>query len=218
MLVYCDNEAVVFTLNKRYSKDPYMAHMLRTLFLLKHIFNSNCRQLTFLNTLADFLSRNHVANFCTQHPCANFSFMCTLISPAVVTGPSNGLDIRDLDPTVQYFCEQGIATTTRKTYQSAIRRFSEFCSLYNVLTPFPVSEAHLCNYASFLAIQKLSPQTIKVYLAAIRHMQITMGLPEPREFSLMPQLWLVQSGINRIHNTQASTKVRLPITPAILAA
>ena len=135
----------------------------------------------------------------------------------MVTGPSNGLDIRALDPTVQHFCEQGIATTTRKTYQS-LRRFSEFCSLYNVLTPFPVSEALLCYYASFLAIQNLSPQTVKVYLAAIRHMQITMGLPEPREFSSMPRLRLVQSGINWTHTTQASAKVRLPITPVILCS
>ena len=43
-----------------------------------------------------------------------------------------------------------------------------------------------------------------------------MGLPEPREFSLMPRLRLVQSGINRTHTTQASTKVRPPIIPAIL--
>ena len=56
----------------------------------------------------------------------------------------------------------------------------------------------------------------QVYLSAIRHMQITMGLLEPREFSLMPQLRLVKSGINRTHTTQVSTKVRLPITPAIL--
>ena len=126
------------------------------------------------------------------------------------------MDLRDLDPAVQHFCEQGIATTTRKTYQSALRRFADFCSRYNVLTPFPVSESLLCYYAAFLATDRLSPQTIKVYLAAIRHMQITMGLPEPREFSSMPRLRLVQSGIQRTHSSQTTAKVRLPITPTIL--
>ena len=121
-----------------------------------------------------------------------------------------------MDSTVQYFCEQGIASATRKTYQSALRRFAGFCSSYNVLTPFPVSESLLCYYASYLATDKLSPQTIKVYLAAIRHMQITIGLPEPREFLSLPRLRLVQAGIQRTHATQASTKVRLPITPSIL--
>ena len=35
----------------------------------------------------------------------------------------------------------------------------------------------------FLACQNLTPQTIKTYLAGIRHMQITLGLPEPVEIS-----------------------------------
>ena len=132
-------------------------------------------------------------------------------------GPSHGLDVSSLDPAAQHFCQQGIATSTRKTYQSALNRFASFCSLYNVLTPFPVSESLLCYFSTHLACQKLSPQTIKVYLSAIRHMQITLGLPEPREFSSMPRLRLVQSGIQRTHATQQTeTKVRLPITPTIL--
>ena len=45
-----------------------------------------------------------------------------------------------------------------------------------------------------------------------------MGLPEPREFSSLPRLRLVQAGIQRTHaaHPQISTKVRLPITPTIL--
>ena len=43
-----------------------------------------------------------------------------------------------------------------------------------------------------------------------------MGLPEPREFSSLPRLRLVQSGIQRAHASQADAKVRLPITPSIL--
>ena len=44
-----------------------------------------------------------------------------------------------------------------------------------------------------------------------------MGLPEPREFSSMPRLRLVQAGIQRVHSTSPEkAKIRLPITPAIL--
>ena len=53
-------------------------------------------------------------------------------------------------------------------------------------------------------------------MAAIRYMQITMGLPEPREYTSMPRLRLVQSGIQRAHASRQTTKIRLPITPAIL--
>ena len=53
-------------------------------------------------------------------------------------------------------------------------------------------------------------------MAAIRHMQITMGLPEPRAHTSMPRLRLVQSGIQRTHAARETAKIRLPITPAIL--
>ena len=45
-----------------------------------------------------------------------------------------------------------------------------------------------------------------------------MGLPEPREFSSLPRLRLIQAGIKRVHSERAtvSDRVRLPITPAIL--
>ena len=130
----------------------------------------------------------------------------------MATGHTGGLDLRTLDPALHHFCEQGIAPNTNKTYQSALRRFAHFCSLYCILTLFPVSESLLCYFATHLACQQLSPQTVKVYMAAIRHMQITMGLPEPREYSSMPRLRLVQS----THASKQATKIRLPITPAIL--
>ena len=49
-------------------------------------------------------------------------------------------------------------------------------------------------------------------------MQVTLGLPEPRAFSSLPRLKLVQAGIRRVHSqeTPISSKIRLPITPAIL--
>lgn len=118
------------------------------------------------------------------------------------------MDLAHLDGAVQFFCSKRIAASSHRTYQSALRRFSHFC----------VSEAILCYFASYLASQNLAPQTIKTYLAGIRHMQITLGLPEPKEFSSLPRLQLVQAGIKRVHATKPAegTRIRLPITPAIL--
>ncbi len=81
-----------------------------------------------------------------------------------------------------------------------------------------MSEALLCYFASFLACQKLSPQTIKTYLAGVRYIQVVLGLPEPRHFSSLPRLKLVQSGIQRAHleTCQGNSRIRLPITPDIL--
>ena len=86
--------------------------------------------------------------------------------------------------------------------------------MYSVLTHFP--ESILCYYASFLISQNISPQTM--YLAGIRHVQITLGLPEPKEYSSLPHLRLVQTSIKRAHSqkTPLVAKLRFPITPAFL--
>ena len=57
-------------------------------------------------------------------------------------------------------------------------------------------------------------------MAGIRHIQVTLGLPEPRAYSSLPSLRLVQAGIQRSYSQQmpAPTRVRLPITPAVLLA
>ena len=139
-------------------------------------------------------------------------------SPTVASGPPTKLDIVSLDPVVQFFCSKGIADTSQNTYQSGLHKFTTFCSAYSITTLFPVSEDVLCYFSSYLAVKSLSPQTIKVYLAGIRHMQIAIGLPDPKEFSSMPQLKLVQSGIQRYISEQhtKTVKIRLPITLTIL--
>ena len=127
------------------------------------------------------------------------------------------MDLASLDQAVQYFCDKGIAESTHKTYQSALRKFAHFCSTFSIVSPFPVSEALLCYYSSFLACENLTPQTIKTYLAALRHTQVVLGLPEPSQLSSLPRLKLVQAGIQRAHAlSQCTSRIRLPITPAIL--
>ena len=67
-----------------------------------------------------------------------------------------------------------------------------------------------------LARQGLSPGTIKTYLAAVRHAQISQGSPDIRQ-SALPRLQLVQTGVRREHAVRGPAQtVRLPITPSIL--
>ena len=100
------------------------------------------------------------------------------------------------------FPNNGYLSRQQKTFNyclsRALKSFGAFCSLYDILSPFPVSEALLCYFAAAMAREQLAPQTIKTYLSAIRYMQITLGLPEPREFSSLPRLRLVQTGINSL--------------------
>ena len=133
-------------------------------------------------------------------------------------GPQSRLDVSILDPAVLHYCEKGLADSTHKTYNAAIKRFLSFCQLFNVQSPFPVSESTLCYFVAALAKQGLAPGTIKTYLAAVRHAQIMRGLPEPRQGSFLPRLRLLQSGVRRDRAQQGLPPARscLPITPNIL--
>ena len=75
-----------------------------------------------------------------------------------------------------------------------------------------------CYFATFLAQKGFAPSSMKLYMAAIRHIQIVQGLPEPRTLSSLPRLRLVINGIarSRAQNHQTSAKPRLPITTPIL--
>ena len=167
VLARCDNQSVVSVVNSQYSKDARLMHMLRCLFFIEahHQFKVGATHIPGSdNTRADDLSRDNCARF-------------------LATPPGPRLDVSQLDGTVQFLCKEGVAASTHRTYKSALKRFTDFCSMYNVLTAFPVSEPILCYCASFLSSHHLSPQTIKTYLAGIRYMQITLftltGLPEP---------------------------------------
>ncbi|KAL5518220.1 hypothetical protein EMCRGX_G003911 [Ephydatia muelleri] len=127
------------------------------------------------------------------------------------------LDISSLDAAVQNYFHSGLAPSTHRSYDAAMRRFSRFCIMYDIYSPFPVSEQLLCYFASALAVDGLASQTIKAYLSAVRSMQISLGLPPPRDQSTLPILKRVLDGIRRCKSLEGSRpRTRLPITPAVL--
>ena len=79
-----------------------------------------------------------------------------------------------------------------------------------------MTEMTLCSFAAYLADQHLSPQTIKSYLAGIRNVQLSLGLPDPRDQSSLPILHRVQTGIRRASLGTTPARVRLPVTPSLL--
>ena len=90
-----------------------------------------------------------------------------------------------------------------------------FCISQNI-NPFPVSENTLCQFVAQLAHEGISHQSIKGYLSAIRHQQISLDHPNPY-ICKMPKLEQVIKGIKGIQAKQGSTpRTRLPITPMIL--
>ena len=102
-------------------------------------------------------------------------------------------------------------------YQSAQGKYFKFCTDNNILA-IPTNEHTLCYYVSHLALEcKLKYQSVKCYLSAVRHLQITDGFTDPYR-SDMPRLNYVMKGIKRVQGENGMNRPnpRLPITPDIL--
>jgi site-specific recombinase XerC len=102
------------------------------------------------------------------------------------------LAIPDLDRLVQFYFDKGLSSASHRTYTTGIKRFTNFCTKYNIHQPYPVTQSLLCYYISYLANEGLAASSIKVYLAALRHKQIALGLPESAH-ATMPKLKLVSA-------------------------
>ena len=75
----------------------------------------------------------------------------------------------------------------------------------------------LCRYVAYLGAQGLKHGSIKSYLSAVRHAQITAGFPDPLNGIDLSRLEYVLKGLKRQQACQgAPGKSRLPITPDIL--
>ena len=65
------------------------------------------------------------------------------------------------------------------------------------MAALPVTEPHLCSFVSLLADQGLKYRTVKVYLSAIRHLQISAAQPDPFGGTPMARLEYVLRGIKK---------------------
>ena len=84
------------------------------------------------------------------------------------------MDISSMGEMVCYYLKHSLADSTLRTYESGKRRYIRFCTSVNQAL-LPVSEKQLCEFVASTANEGLKHQTIKSYLAAIRHMQILAG-------------------------------------------
>ena len=110
----------------------------------------------------------------------------------------------------------GLAANTRSTYHAGQQHFKTFCQAIKAHM-LPASEATLLLFITYLATEKISHKTtIKVYLSAVRHRHITVGMCAQFSQQLMPCLQLTLKGIQRSQAASHSPRHRLPITLQLL--
>ena len=120
-----------------------------------------------------------------------------------------------MDLLVDDYFRSGLAPSTQRTYKSAKKRFLEFCRA-SESQPLPLTEQVACRYVAHLGEQGLAPKTIKAYLSAVRHLQISANMSDP-DLGQMAKLEQVLKGVKREYAKKSPGKrVRLPITPDIL--
>ena len=121
--------------------------------------------------------------------------------------PSPGLmqEVADL-------AAMAIAPTTRRTYTTGERKFTQFCALQR-WTSMPATDTMPSCVAAHLT-QSVQPQTIHVYMAAVRNMHLEAGFRDPTMNALLPPR--VMQGIKRTATDPAIQRTRLPITIDLL--
>ena len=218
MIIHCDNMGTVAVVNSGYSKAAPVMHLLRSLFFLPgHVFNLRCKQCIHRGsrTLGQMRCPEITSvGSCLRSPMLEVRQSChSEESGSTLAGPTHQLEISELDTTVQQLFINGLAPSTSRNYQSGSKRFITFCNLYHVSFPFPVNEQLLSRFVAYLFKEGVKGSTIKNYMAAVRHAQISMGLDDPR-MSDMPQLGYIIRGIKRV--TGGPPRTKLPITPDLM--
>ena len=142
-------------LRSRSSRDTAVMHLLRCLVFVEAHYWCHLHPMyidTRSNHLADDLSRNNLSSLFIQGPRSRPPPIMGITAAAgPPPGPSGRLAIDALAQSVQHYFCNGLAPSTQKTYQAAMKRFSSFCTKYNVTTPFPLTEQLLCSFAAFPA-------------------------------------------------------------------
>ena len=126
-----------------------------------------------------------------------------------------GLVIPKLDELVLFYFKHSIAPTTAKTYETAKKRFVQYC-VHSAYSPLPLTENLLCNFIVYLAAQGLKHTSIKGYLSGLRYFRLEhLGIdPTIGDMALLQQ---TLKGVKRIQaRGRQQTRTRLPITTNIL--
>ena len=101
---------------------------------------------------------------------------------ATPTAAPGSVNLSTLQEQCVSFLLHGLATSTYKSYASALRKCYKFCVQAGKLqvhgSPCPADEWTLCLSATFLA-DSLRAASIKVYLSAVYSLHIEYGFPDP---------------------------------------
>ena len=81
------------------------------------------------------------------------------------TRPVNGLDVTRLDSALQGYFHNGLASSTHRSYDCALRRFNSFCVEYSILDSFPVNCIFPGRYAPLTYYEDVLEASRNMFMA-----------------------------------------------------
>jgi hypothetical protein len=115
-----------------------------------------------------------------------------------------------LDKDVRKYKEAAYASNTKSAYASQLRKYIDFCNMYNYQS-VPASSDVICRYVAHLA-QTMCSNSVRQYLNVIRILHLENGYDNPLQDDFA--LKLVLKGVQRVKGM--SVRRKLPITLNIL--
>ena len=107
-----------------------------------------------------------------------------------------------------------LATSTTRQYNSAFRKYTQFCQLHHLQTLL-IHEYNLMLFATQLSTHS-SYSSIKLHLSAIKHYDIAYGFH--LQLPPLPRLYMLIRAIKRKSGQQYKKHKRRPITILSLQA
>lgn len=104
---------------------------------------------------------------------------------------------------------RGHRPSTKRTYNSAQKSYLDFCTLYS-LVAMPATEQTILRYIAYIS-STVAPQSLHVYLSAVRSLHITHGFNCPP--TVTPRISLANKGLA---STAPPPKTKTPLTFDIL--
>ena len=129
------------------------------------------------NCTADRLSRNNMSQYFLLNPQVNqkpTSLPQSLIK--IMTTPGmDCMDISSFHRAVQHYYINGLAPSTHRYYKAGQSQYLAFCCQIQC-SAIPTSESTMLLFVAYLAKERLSYTTIKVYLPAIHNLHTTASM------------------------------------------
>ena len=119
---------------------------------------------------------------CTGTRGGEISISNTTPAGTVSDWQSTQLAITYLEGLATELIDNSLANTSRRSYSSAQKQYLQFCERLK-FNPLPATEWQLVLFVAEVG-QRLCHSSVRSYLSAIRHMQITAGLGDPLVNSL----------------------------------